>query len=118
MKTNRAILVLILFTGIPLVFAAEATKTGFLIDAMCGEMNAKNAEQAANHKVACALMPSCASSGFGIVSEGGFYKFDASGDEKAAQIAKGTQKMERLEVKVTGDFQEDSVKVSKIEELE
>ncbi len=93
-------------------------QTGILIDAMCGEMSAKNPEQAAHHKVACALMANCLATGFGIVSEGNFYMFDESGDEKAVQIAKGTQKMERLEVKVTGEFQEDSVKVSEIEEIE
>ncbi|MDA2929394.1 hypothetical protein MYX84_05505 [Acidobacteria bacterium AH-259-O06] len=101
-----------------MIFAGEAKKTGILIDAMCGEMSAANAEKVANHKVACALMPNCQESGFGIVLEGKFLKFDQAGDEKALQLLKNTKKTDKMKVEVTGDFEGDTVKVSKIEEVE
>ena len=114
---NQTLAVLaILFLSAALTFAADTTKTGILLDAMCGEMSASNADEAAGHKVVCALMPNCQESGFGIVVEGKFLKFGEAGDEKALAFLKGTQKKSALKIAVTGEFSGDNIKVSPIEE--
>lgn len=107
--------VLALFGLGALALAGEA-KTGVLIDAMCGEKVAANAEKVANHKVSCARMDNCKESGYGIVVEGKFLKFDAAGDEKAWAVLEKTSKSNDLKVKVTGALEGDTLKVSSIEE--
>lgn len=118
MRSGQTLLLLFfMFFGVSSLTAADTVKIGILIDAMCGEMSARNAEKSAAHKVSCSLMPNCSESGFGIVADGRFYKFDEGGDQAALDIFENTKKTENLTVKVTGDFLDDSVQVSKLEEV-
>lgn len=105
------------FLSTLLVLAGEVTQTGTLLDAMCGEKGAANAEKVASHKVICAKMDNCKESGFGIVSDGKFLKFDKAGDEKAWAVLEKTSKTHDLQVTVTGALEGNTLKVTKIEEV-
>ena len=113
---NTLLVLAILLLSTNLTFAADTTKTGILLDAMCGEMSASDADDLSSHKVLCALMPNCQESGFGIVVEGTFLKFGDAGDEKALAFLKGTQKKSAVKIAVTGEFSGDNVKVATIKE--
>ena len=102
----------VLLAGSTLVPAGPDTRTGVLMDAACGARVAANVEKAAKHTVACALMESCKASGFGLVLEGRFLKFDPAGDEQALKLLEAAKVRENFRVEVTGEFAEDDVKVS------
>lgn len=104
----------LLFAG-GMLLAGE--RTGTLIDAMCGQKAAPNAEKVAGHKVSCAKMDNCKESGYGLVADGKFIKFDAAGDEKAWALLEKTAKTNDLKVKVTGTLEGDTFKVTSIEEV-
>ena len=102
----------VLLAGSILVLAGPDTKTGVLMDAACGARVAANVEKAAKHTVACALMESCKASGFGLVLEGRFLKFDPAGDEEAVKLLENAKVRENFRVEVTGEFSETDVQVS------
>jgi hypothetical protein len=98
--------------------ADQATKTGVLLDAMCGENIAGDADKTARQTVACATSPSCKASGYGIAADGKFYKFDQAGDKQASEVLGKTKKKSNVTVKVTGDFSGTPVKVARLEEVD
>ncbi len=57
-------------------------------------------------------MESCKASGFGLVLEGRFLKFDPAGDEEAVKLLENAKVRENFRVEVTGEFSEADVKVS------
>lgn len=116
MKRAYVLFLVMFFVATLAVWAGEAVKTGHLMDAMCGEKQASNAEKVAAHKVSCALMDNCKESGFGVVADGKFLKFDKAGDEKALALLEKTSKTNDLKVTVTGTVEGATLKVSKIEE--
>ena len=87
-------------------------KTGILADTKCGTAVAGDSAKAAGHKVACALAPSCKASGFGIIADGKFYRFDDAGNKQALALLKATEKESALKVRVEGHFEEELIKVS------
>ncbi len=93
-------------------------KTGILADTKCGTAVAGDAAKAAGHKVACALAPACKASGFGIVADGKFYRFDEAGNTQALALLKATETESNFKVRVEGHFEEDLIKVSTIEAVE
>ena len=102
----------VLLAGSTPVLAGPDTKTGVLMDAACGARVAANVEKAAKHTVACALMESCKASGFGLILEGRFLKFDPAGDEQALKLLEAAKVRENFRVEVTGEFAEDDVNVT------
>lgn len=102
----------VLLAGSILVLAGPDSKTGVLMDAACGARVAANAEKTAKHTVACALMASCKASGYGLILEGLFLKFDPAGDEQAVKLLEAAKVRENFRVEVTGEFSEEEVKVS------
>ena len=117
MKQLHTWLVTLLFT-FAYVSGGQVTKTGILIDVMCGEVAALNLEKAASHKVFCSLSLNCRESGFGIITDGKFYSFDQIGNQEALKLLKGTRKKSHVKVEITGDLDGDTVRVSKIQEAE
>src|SRR5713226_625422 len=90
------------------VAAFAETLNGTLVDVMCKD------KDLAGHTTKCAQ--SCAKSGFGLVTgEGKFLKFDEAGNAKALAALKATDKEKNLKAKVTGDLDEETVKVQSIE---
>ena len=102
----------LLAAGSMLVLAGPDTKTGVVMDAACGARVAANAEKTAKYTVACALMESCKASGFGLILEGRFLKFDPAGDEQALKLLEAAKVRENFRAEVTGEFSEDGIKVS------
>lgn len=102
----------LLAAGSMLVVAGPDTKTGVVMDAACGARVAANAEKTAKHTVACALMESCKASGFGLILEGRFLKFDPAGDEQALKLLEAAKVRENFRAEVTGEFSQDDIKVS------
>ena len=73
------------------------TMKGYLVDCACGSGMGKKAPDeamaaAAKHEKSCALKESCQDSGFGLMSEGVFYKFDDKGSKTALALMKKTKK--------------------------
>jgi len=114
-KTFGVFLGAVFLISIVAVAAAETTKTGILLDAACADRMGGDETKASTHKVSCSLMPSCDASGFGIVVDGQFLKFDSSGDEKARTLLKGSQETSSFKVTVTGEVEGDNMKVKTIE---
>ncbi len=117
MKGKTILLVSLLLLLTALLGAGDRNHTGILIDTLCGETAAHNSEKVAHHTVACSLMENCQASGFGIVFDRVFFKFDERGDELALELLKKTALKRRLAVRVWGDFdfQEETVRVSRLE---
>ena len=98
--------------------ADSATKTGVLLDAMCGEKIAGDAAKTERQTVACATSPACKASGYGVAAGGRFYKFDEAGDKQASEILANTKKRNNVKVKVTGDFTGSPVMVASLVEVD
>ncbi len=96
--------------------ASAAHVEGVLMDKMCSAKALKDGQKAAAmHTRECAMMPNCASSGYGVfTADGKYLTFDAAGNEKAEQALKRTKKKDNLRVQVTGDVEGDSVKVQNL----
>ena len=73
-------------------------------------------QKAAAHTKDCATMEACAASGYGVFSDGKFYKFDSAGNQKAKQILDETSRNDHLYVEVKGQKKGNSVKVASITE--
>ncbi len=105
MKKLSFLVVSLVALGWTIVLAAQAEEMdGYLIDAACGNKIASNMAKLEEHTVACALMKSCQESGYGVVIDGEFMKFDEDGDKKALAFLQATELKSHVEVKVTGVF--------------
>jgi len=98
------------------------TMKGYLVDKMCATGMAKKSHdeamaKAAKHTKSCALEESCQESGFGLMCDGKWYKFDDAGDKKAEAWLKKTSKTNDLYVEVTGTHDGDIFKVVSLKEL-
>ena len=78
----------------------------------------KSNDKAARHTKGCALEEACSAEGYGLVTEGKFYKFDAAGDIKAKQYLKATKKEDNIKVEVTGTMNDEQLVVESIKDFE
>ncbi|MGA7160139.1 MAG: hypothetical protein WBZ48_04000 [Bacteroidota bacterium] len=102
--------------------ATSHTMKGYLVDRMCATGMAKKAPdeamaKAAKHTKSCALEESCQESGFGLMSDGMWYKFDDNGDKQALALLQKTEKKNEIMVAVTGTHDGDVFKVTSIKEV-
>ena len=101
----------------------KSTKTqvsGYVVDAMCAKGMAKKdkpMEAAAMHTKQCALEEECAASGFGVFSDGKWYKFDEKGDVMASELIKASKTEKGIMVKAEGEMKGDVLAVSALGEL-
>ena len=93
-------------------------KTGILVDTKCAAGMGGDEAKAAGHKVSCALAPNCKASGFGIVADGKFYRFDEAGNTKALALLEATEKASALKVRAEGHVMEDMIHVSALEAVD
>jgi hypothetical protein len=119
----------VLYLGSLLAAQAKATEfKGILSDVHCwmagkagdGSDMKMNPEK---HTVACMKMPSCASSGYGIIMKDAtgkyeFFKFDAAGSKMGADLLNKTTKTDNVMITVMGTKQENMIKVESIVETE
>lgn len=95
------------------------TLSGYVVDAMCAQGMVKKGnvmERAAKHTKECALEDNCAASGFGIMSDGKYIKFDSHGNELAQNLLQKTEKDTALAVQVTGKMEGDKLAVASLKE--
>ncbi|MBI5463644.1 MAG: hypothetical protein HY966_01665 [Ignavibacteriales bacterium] len=92
--------------------------TGYLSDKMCSKrfLGEEGKAKAAKHTKACALEDGCKQSGYGLIFDGKFYKFDAAGDKMAAEYLSGTKKENNLLVEVVGQMDGSQMKVASIKD--
>jgi hypothetical protein len=62
------------------------------------------------HTRACALK--CAGSGYGVLADGKYVKFDAAGNEKAKAALEASSAKDKLRVNVSGELEGDTLKVA------
>ena len=71
------------------------------------------------HTKQCALMPACQKSGYGVFTyDNKFLAFDEAGNRKALEALKATKKEDDLKVEVTGEIQNDTIKVTGLKLLD
>ena len=99
---------------------ASTTMHGYVVDAMCAKGMMKNSEttmkKAAAHSKACALEEDCAASGYGLISDGKWYKFDEKGDKEAKAWVENTKLEKGLMVEVNGKIGDEQFAVASIKE--
>ena len=109
MKKSAPLFALALAAALALPALAAESKTFkdvAMVDVNCSSKVASNPDA---HTRSCALK--CASSGFGILTEGKYVKFDAAGNEKAVAALKASSKSDHLRVNVTGQMDGETLKV-------
>jgi hypothetical protein len=95
------------------------TMKGYVVDAMCAKGIAKKEnmmEKAAAHTRECALEDACSASGYGVFSEGKWFKFDDAGDAQAKALLENTKKEKGIAVEVSGTMQGNQFAVASIKE--
>lgn len=93
---------------------------GYIVDAMCARTMVKKGnpmERAAKHTRDCALEDECASSGYGLLYDGKYYKFDEAGDKKAKDVIEKSSTEKGMMVDVTGKMEGDRIMVASIAEM-
>ena len=66
----------------------------------------------------CLMMPECEKSGYGVyTSDNKFLKFDEAGNRKALAAIKATTRIDDMEVEVTGQVKDDTIKVATLKIL-
>src|SRR5580765_2236681 len=118
---NRKIFAITLSLLFAAVLYAQGNKsvtiTGNLIDNACAE-SAKDLDTTAkNHKTSCALMDSCATSGYAVYADHKLYKLDEKGNSSAADLLKNTKTPKGVKVAVEGTVEGDTIQLTKLSEL-
>jgi hypothetical protein len=93
--------------------------SGYVVDAMCAQGMLKKSDpmaKAAAHTKSCALEDDCAASGFGVFSDGKYYKFDEKGDTMAKDLIEKTSTEKGIMVDVTGSMKGDRLVVASVTE--
>lgn len=100
---------------------ASMSWKGYLVDKMCGSGYAKKDKETATskamkHTTACALEDDCKESGYGVLIDGKYHKFDEAGDKLAVEYLQKTKSKDNLFVEVKGSHEGEIVKVKSITE--
>ncbi len=103
--------------GILMMFAIPALSEDFhnvpVVDKNC---SSKVAADPDSHSRECALK--CAASGYGIITKDQkFLKFDASGNAQIKDALQASDKKDHLRVDVSGDVENDMLKVKSVKLL-
>jgi len=100
-------LALALMVALPIAAAAASWHDAPLIDKNCVEKVKASPD---SHTTSCLIQ--CAKSGYGILDNGKWLKFDSAGNEKALAALKATTKKDHIRVDVTGELEGDSIRVA------
>jgi hypothetical protein len=119
-RLSRNLACLVLFTAFSVAASASAAQIdGILIDKMCSAKVLSGGQAAAKaHDRDCLLQEGCIKTGFGVyTADGKYLKFDDAGDTKALEAIKASKKKDDYTVRVTGDVEGDSIKVTNLKLL-
>lgn len=103
--------ILLGLTAVP-ALAATTFSDVSLVDVNCSKKAAANPDA---HTRSCAL--ACSGSGYGILENGKFLKFDANGNQEVLRELKASHEKDHLRVNVTGDVQGSTLKVASVKLL-
>ena len=123
MKKTISLLIVLLFAA-SIALAHEKVKlTGYMGDVLCAKGFDKDKPEeamksAAAHTKECGLMDDCVKSGYGILSDGKWYPFDAKGNELAKAVFEKTKKKDNIKVTVEGLKHDGTILVQSITEVE
>jgi len=95
--------------ALPFAATAATWENAPLVDHMCLEKVKSSPD---DHKTSCLVQ--CAGSGFGILDNGKWLKFDKAGNDMALAALKATTKKDHIRVNVSGDLAGDVIHVSKV----
>lgn len=103
---------LLILAGLGVVPALAATTTFHDVPVVDQNCSRKVMAHPDTHTRSCVLM--CAKSGFGIIENGKFIKFDAKGNEELLPQLKASHEKDHLRVNVTGTVKGDEIAVSSV----
>ena len=115
----------LLIIGLSLVFAvvlyAQGAKsikvTGYLIDNACADSAKDLSARAKAHTTSCALMESCETSGYSIVTDDNKrYPLTDTGNDKAAELLKNSKTQKGVKVVVEGEYDGSKLDVKSLTE--
>jgi hypothetical protein len=93
---------------------------GYVVDAMCakGMAGKENImKKAAAHTKTCALEDGCAAAGYGLFSDGKWYKFDDTGDKQAKAMIEKSTREKGLAFEVNGKMTDGKLAVASMKEI-
>lgn len=96
----------------PAFAATQTFKDVPVVDTNCSRKVASNPDA---HTRTCALQ--CQGSGYGILENGKYIKFDQKGNQEILKQLKASHEKNHLRVNVTGDVQGDHMKVDSVKLL-
>src|SRR5882724_605562 len=105
---NRKLLVVILSLAFAALLYAQDAKSikvsGFLIDNACADSAKDLGARSKDHAVSCALMDSCETTGYSVVTaDNKRYKLTEKGNGMAADLLKNTKTKKGLKVAIEGN---------------
>ena len=110
---NRKLLVILLSLAFAAMLYAQDAKSikvsGYLIDNSCADSAKDLGARAKDHAVSCALMDSCETAGYSVVTE--------KGNGMAADLLKNTKTKKGVKVAIEGNVTGDTVDVTKLTEV-
>lgn len=95
------------------------TLTGYVVDQMCAGGMAKKAnvmQKAAAHTRDCSLEESCSAEGYGIFSDGKYYKFDEKGSATAKVLIEKSKRSKELYFEASGVLDNGTLTVASLKE--
>ena len=113
---KQIITFVLLVFAISFSYAQTTSWTGYLADQMCSEGLTESVERAATHTKECLVEDHCAKTGYGVIVDGKWYKFDKKGNELTAAMLNTTQKERGIKVTVTGTLKKNKINVTALTE--
>ena len=106
---NRKLIVIVLSLAFAVVLYAQGAKsikvTGYLIDNACADSAKDLGAKAKTHSTSCALMDSCETSGYSVVTDDNKrYELTSTGNDKVAELLKNSKTQKGVRVVVEGDY--------------
>ena len=108
-KTQLLIVLVVVSLALTFSVFGKTWENVSLTDKMCSTKFKDNPD---SHSASCMLK--CVGSGFGILTEEAFLKFDGAGNEKAEALLKSTDKKDHIRVTVSGDLNEGTIEVESL----
>lgn len=112
MNKFASFLVLLGLGAFPVLASAATFHDVPLVDVNCSRKVAANPDA---HTRSCAIM--CEKSGYGILDNGKFIKFDANGNHEVLNELKASHEKDHLRVNVKGEVKGDTIRVSSVKLL-
>ncbi len=118
---NKKLLAITLIAAFAAMLYAQGSKsikvTGYLIDNACADGAKELGARAKTHSRSCALMESCETSGYSIVTEDNTrYKLTETSNDKAAELLKNSKTAKGVKVTAEGEYNGSTLDVKTISE--